>query len=84
MVEKRLDAKWSGFRMQFEYWTAQPLIVHYSDHHPNNGLKKPAFQITIPITDLLTIRLLLTIQILKESVIQIPIDLDAISIPDKF
>ena len=24
MVEKRLDVKWSGFRMSFEYQTAQP------------------------------------------------------------
>ena len=24
MVQKRLDAKWSGFRMSFDYRTAQP------------------------------------------------------------
>ena len=31
MVEKRLDAKWCGFRMPFEYRTAQPFETGQMD-----------------------------------------------------
>ena len=33
MVEKRLDAKWSGFWMPFEYLTAQTIDYQTNGHH---------------------------------------------------
>ena len=33
MVEKRLDAKWSGIQMPFEYWIAQPFEYRTNGCH---------------------------------------------------